>query len=209
MSKWIRRGVFPGVALLAVSAAGCGDFVRQGTSPSLVTVAALEASSGAEPGTFGHTLQSDVVTNVKKTIAGNEVLVPTIFSDPGRVTVSVTMKNTSPSATAPTTANSVTFNRYRVTYKRADGRNVPGVDVPASFDSAVTFTAIPGQVITAGFDLVRHVAKLEAPLVSLVQNDELLTMIAEVTFYGQDHAGHDVTASGNIGITFGNFGDPD
>lgn len=209
MSKWIRRGALPGVALLALSAAGCGDFVRQGTSPSLVSVATLEGSSGAQPGAFGHTLQSDVVTNVKKTINGNEVLVPTIFSDPGRVTVSVTMKNTSTSATAPSAANAVTFSRYRVTYKRADGRNMAGVDVPASFDSAVTFTASPGQTAQASFDLVRHVAKLETPLISLVQNDELITVIAEVTFYGQDHAGHDVTAAGNIGITFGNFGDPE
>jgi hypothetical protein len=209
MSKWIRRGALPAVGLFALSAAGCGDFVRQGTSPGLATVAALEAASGAAPSTFSHTLQSDVVTNVKKQVNGVEVLVPTIFSDPGRVTVSVAMKNTSSTATAPTAANVVTFSRYRVTYKRADGRNTAGVDVPAGFDSAATFSVSPGQSAQAAFDLVRHVAKLEAPLVSLVQNDELLTMIAEVTFYGQDHAGHDVTASGNIGITFGNFGDPD
>jgi hypothetical protein len=207
MSKWIRRGVLPAVGLLTLSAAGCGDFVRQGTSPSLASVATLEAASGAEPSKFGHTLSSDVVTNVKKTINGAQVLVPTIFSDLGRVTVSVAMKD--PAITSPTAANAVTFNRYRVTYRRADGRNIPGVDVPASFDSAVTFTATPGATVLASFDLVRHVAKLEAPLVSLVADDELITTIAEVTFYGQDHAGHEVTASGNIAVTFGNFGDPD
>ena len=207
MSKWIRRGVLPAVGLLALSAAGCGDFVRQGTSPSLATVAMLEGSSGATPGTWAHTVFSDVVTNVKKTINGAEVRVPTIFSDPGRVTVSVSMKD--PSITAPTAANAITFTRYRVNYRRADGRNVPGVDVPASFDSAVTFTATPGLNTTASFDLVRHVAKLEAPLISLVNDDDLITAIAEVTFYGQDHAGHEVTVSGNIAVTFGNFGDPD
>jgi hypothetical protein len=207
MSKWIRRGVLPAVGLLALSAAGCGDFVRQGTSPSLATVAMLEGSSGAEPGKWGNTMFSDVVTNVKKKIGGADVLVPTIFADPGRVTVSVSMKDTS--ITAPTAANSITFSRYRVTYRRADGRNVPGVDVPASFDSAVTFTATPGASVQASFDLVRHVAKIEAPLVSLVTNADMITAIAEVTFYGQDHAGHDVAVSGNIGVTFGNFGDPD
>jgi hypothetical protein len=207
MSKWIRRGVLPAVGLLALSAAGCGDFVRQGTSPSLATVAMLEGSSGAEPGKWGNTMFSDVVTNVKKKIGGADVLVPTIFADPGRVTVSVSMKDTS--ITAPTAANSITFSRYRVTYRRADGRNVPGVDVPASFDSAVTFTATPGASVQASFDLVRHVAKIEAPLVSLVTNADMITAIAEVTFYGQDHAGHDVAVSGTIGVTFGNFGDPD
>jgi hypothetical protein len=207
MPKWIRRGVLPAVGLLALSAAGCGDFVRQGTSPSLATVAMLEGSSGATPGTWTHTLSSDVVTNVKKTINGVQLRVPTIFSDAGRVTVSVSMKDQS--ITSPTAANAITFNRYRVTYRRADGRNVAGVDVPAAFDSAVTFTATPGATAQASFDLVRHVAKMEAPLVSLVTDDELITTIAEVTFYGQDHAGHDVTVSGNIAVTFGNFGDPD
>jgi hypothetical protein len=207
MSKWIRRGALPAVALFALNAAGCGDFVRQGTSPSLVTVATLEGASGVTPTQFGNTVSSDVVTYVKKTVNGAEVLVPTIFGDPGRVTVSAAMKN--PGTTQPSSANSVTFTRYRVTYARADGRNTPSVDVPASFDSAVTFTVLPGSTGQATFDLVRNVAKSEAPLVGLVANQELLTIIATVTFYGQDHAGHDVAASGNIGVTFGNFGDPD
>jgi len=207
MSKWIRRGALPAVGLLALSAAGCGDLVRQGTGPTLPSVTVLEGSSGATPGEWSHTLTSDVVTYVKRTINGAEVTVPTIFGDAGRVTVSVTMKD--PATTAPTSANTVTFTRYRVTYARSDGRNTPSVDVPASFDSAVTFTASPGITATATFDLVRNVAKSEAPLVGLAANQDLLTVIATVTFYGQDNAGHDVAASGNIGITFGNFGDPD
>jgi len=207
MSKWIRRGVLPAVGLLALSAAGCGDFVRQGTGPGLVTLAALEGASGVAPAEFSHTLASDVVTYVKKTINGAEVRVPTIFGDPGRATVTLAMKD--PANTAPSSLNSVTFTRYRVTYARADGRNTPSVDVPASFDSAVTFTVAPGDTAQATFELVRNIAKSEAPLVGLVANQDMLTIIATVTFYGQDHAGHDVSASGNIGVTFGNFGDPD
>ena len=207
MSKWIRRGALPAVGLLALAAAGCGDFIRQGSGPSLVTVATLEAASGAVPGEWSNTLSSDVLTYVKRTIDSVEVRVPTIFGDSGRVTVSVSMKD--PAITEPSSANSVTFTRYRVTYARSDGRNTPTVDVPASFDSAVTFTVVAGATAQATFDLVRNVAKSEAPLVGLVANQSLVTVIATVTFYGQDHAGHDVSASGNIGITFGNFGDPD
>jgi hypothetical protein len=206
MSKWIRRGTLPTVCLLALAAAGCGDLVRQGHGPNLAMVTMLEASSGADPGKFGGTLSSDVVTYVERTVSGNTVLIPTIFSDPGRATVSVEMKDP---ATSPTTVNTVTFSRYRVTYQRADGRNTPGVDVPAPFDSAVTFSASPGNPGSAGFDLVRNAAKMEAPLIGLVSNQDLITVIATVTFYGQDHAGNDVAATGNIGITFGNFGDPE
>lgn len=207
MSKWIRLGTLSAVGLLALAAAGCSDFLRQGTSPGLATVAVLEGASGATPGVYGNTMRSDVVTYVKKKINGVDTYVPTVFNDVGRATLSVDMKD--PSITTPTAASSVTFTRYRVTYARADGRNAPTVDVPASFDSAVTFTVTPGALSTVGFDLVRNVAKEEAPLVSLVANDDLITVIATVTFYGQDHAGHDVSAAGNIGITFGNFADPE
>ena len=206
MSKWIRRGVLPAVCLLALAAAGCGDLVRQGHGPSLATVTMLEGSSGASPGEWAGTLLSDVVTYVERDVNGATVRVPTIFNDSGRATVTVEMKDP---GTSPTTINSVTFTRYRVTYRRADGRNTPAVDVPAGFDSAVTFTAAPGSPGQAAFDIVRHVAKEESPLVGLVSNPDLITAIATVTFYGQDHAGNEVAASGNIGITFGNFGDPD
>lgn len=206
MSKWIRRGALPAVCLLALAAAGCGDLVRQGHGPSLAVVTMMEGSSGATPGDWGGTLSSDVVTYVERDVNGATVRVPTVFNDLGRATVSVEMKDP---ATSPTTINTVTFTRYRVTYRRADGRNTPAVDVPAGFDSAVTFSAAPGSPGSAAFDIVRNVAKQEAPLVGLVSNPDLITAIATVTFYGQDHAGNEVAASGNIGITFGNFGDPD
>ena len=62
--------------------------------------------------------------------------------------------------------NAITVNRYRVVYRRSDGRNTPGVDVPYAFDGArrpsrsarATTSPIP-------FVLVRVQAKLEAPLV--------------------------------------------
>ena len=126
-------------------------------------------------------------------------LFPVMLKDPGTVDAPA----------APTPVNDVTFTRYRVVYTRTDGRNTPGVDVPYPFDSAATFTASPGTLATAGFDLVRVVAKEEPPLRALINNPQFIATIAEVTFYGKDRAGHDVTASGSIGITFGNFGDPE
>ena len=50
------------------------------------------------------------------------------------------IQGTPATAAAPTPLNQVTFTRYRVVYRRTDGRNAPGVDVPFPFDSAVTFT---------------------------------------------------------------------
>ena len=110
--------------------------------------------------------------------------------------------------TAPSAINQITISRYRVTYRRTDGRNTPGVDVPFPFDGAVTFTIPASGVATAGFELVRHTAKQEAPLRGLASGGSIISTIADVTFYGRDQAGNDVAVNGTITIDFGNFGDP-
>ena len=104
----------------------------------------------------------------------------------------------------------MTFTRYRVSYIRADGRNTPGVDVPYGVRLRGHFHGGARRTpSTAGFDLVRNIGEVRGAARRLAANQDLITVIAQVTFYGKDHAGHDVSASGNIGITFGNFGDPD
>ena len=39
---------------------------------------------------------------------------------------------------ACTAINAVTLTRYHVDYRRTDGRNTPGVDVPYSFDGGLS-----------------------------------------------------------------------
>jgi hypothetical protein len=130
---------------------------------------------------------------------------PTIFSDSGQVTIRAIMKNP---VVGPSPVNAVTIRRYRVTYRRADGRNTPGVDVPFPFDSAVTFTIPAGGSATQGFELVRHVAKLEAPLAALAISPVVISTVCDVTFFGSDQAGNDVSITGSFGVQFGNFADP-
>jgi len=48
----------------------------------------------------------------------------------------------------------------------------------------------------------------EAPLRALATNPDIISTIADVTFYGHDQAGNDVSATGSITVDFGNFGDP-
>jgi hypothetical protein len=107
----------------------------------------------------------------------------------------------------PTSNNFITVNRYRVVYTRADGRNTPGVDVPYPFDGAITVTV--SGTATAGFTLVRHQAKVEAPLGALATNFVIVSTIADVTFYGQDQTGRAVSVTGRISVNFANFADPE
>lgn len=198
------------VAVLALASAGCGEFVRQSRSPSQVVVDSLVAASGAQPGQFGGTLNSDVITNVTRTVGGAPQLVPTVFNDVGRVTVSLMLRDPGQPGlpSSPSAINQVTFSRYRVVYRRSDGRNTPGVDVPFAFDGAVTFTVAGTGTASAGFEIVRHAAKGETPLVALASSSAIISTIAEVTFYGIDQAGNAVETSASIMISFGNFGDP-
>jgi hypothetical protein len=81
--------------------------------------------------------------------------------------------------------------------------------VPYGFDSAMTLTVPSAGIASGVFEIVRHVAKAEAPLKALSTSNVIISTIAEVTFYGRDLAGNDVVAAGSIGISFGNFADPE
>jgi hypothetical protein len=207
MLKSWRTIVVIGVATLA---AGCGDMATDSRSPVQLTLLSLRAASGVTPEEFGSTLHSDVITFVEQTVGGETESVPTIFGDNGAAEFAIVLKDPGSDPTnpaAPSPLNSVTITRYRVVYRRTDGRNTPGVDVPFPFDSAVTVTVtLDGG--SAGFQLVRTAAKQEAPLRRLANNPDFISTIADVTFYGRDQAGNDVSVTGSIGIDFGDFGDP-
>lgn len=207
MRSKLTLGMAAGLAL-SVLASGCGEYVDGGRSPSRVIIGVLEGISGADQ-KKGNTLNSDAITLVNATVNNVQTKVATIFSDSGHATMSLVLRDPGvPGSTnAPSSLNQVTFTRYRVTYRRADGRNTPGVEVPFPFDSAATFT-VSGQGGDVNFELVRHTAKEEPPLLALRSDPTIISTIADVSFFGRDVAGNDVTVTGSIGIFFGNFGDP-
>lgn len=192
-------------ALLAVlvflTSVNCGELQTLGDSASYLIIQGLDTAIGADSEDFllGGDLQSDVVV-----VRGGA---PTVLADFGRARFLLGMKDPgSPGLpTISTTNNAITVNRYRIRYVRADGRNTPGVDVPHPFDGAASVTVqAPISVI---FTLVRVQAKLEPPLAALANNLNAISTIAEVTFYGHDQTGREITATANIGVHFANFAD--
>lgn len=190
-----------GMLLVALAAVSCGSAVRDGSGTSFLIVNSLELASGAAPGSFGNTLRSDVITIVDD--------VPTVFNDLARVTLSLGLKDpgSATSPIAPSQNQFITVDRYRVRYTRTDGRNTPGVDVPHGFDGAFT-TTVRGGSTAAAFTVVRHIAKEEAPLRALRGNGVIISTLADITFFGRDQTGREVTATARASIDFGNFGDP-
>jgi hypothetical protein len=192
--------VLPVLGAVALGASCASDTVRQGEGGSFLIIEALEGASGADDNPeFSTVMASDVRTN------GG------IVEDPARVRMRLALKDigTTTSPTQPTTNNFVTVSRYRVVFRRADGRNQPGVDVPYAFDGGATFT-VGSSPITAGFTIVRVQAKLEAPLAALAGHGGALAIstLADVTFFGRDQVGNEVTVSGTISVNFADWADP-
>lgn len=195
-----------GALALAVSTLGCAAYGRPGEASSYLIVDSLTAASGAEPDRFGGALGSDVLTLVNRSVGGVQVRVPTVFEDIGRVRLRIAMKDPTTTSFA---VNAITVTRYRVVFRRSDGRNTPGVDVPFGFDGAMTVTPAPDGTI-ASFTLVRIQAKHEAPLLALVGNGGAMAIstLADITFYGTDQAGRDVVTTASISVNFADWGDP-
>ena len=199
-------------AALVGTATSCGDVVRTGRSSVMLVINSLAATPGGGrgAGVFSSMLLSDVVVNLTAPPPCSAATpCPTIFNDSAQVTLSLALKDIGSTAAplTPTTNNAVTVNRIHIEYIRADGRNTPGVDVPYPFDGAATGTVPASGQLIVGFEIVRHVAKEESPLVQLQNSASIITTIARVTIYGRDAVGNDISATGQMQIDFGNFGD--
>jgi len=182
----------------ALLSSACGEYVRQGRAPAQIVVDSLLGVGGHEIDAEARTpLISDVRFGGGVFNDLGVVTLRTVLRDPGIPGVGAT----------PSALNAVTVSRYHVEYVRADGRNTPGVDVPHPFDSEVTFTIPVEGTVEFAFDIVRHSAKMEAPLQALMSNGLVINAIARVTFYGHDQAGNAVSGTGSIQVTFANFAD--
>jgi hypothetical protein len=133
------------------------------------------------------------------------------FVCPDRVEVAVAVRNKNPNAPAPNVPSAVILKTYEVRYFRTDGRGTEGVDVPYRITGNLTLAV---DVATSGttavsIEVVRYQAKVEPPLSTIYQVGTVLTMMAEVTLYGETVSGDRVTASGRLQIDFANFLDTD
>jgi hypothetical protein len=174
---------FIGVALLVGATVSCGDVSRQGQAPVYLVVNSLLAGAGGK----NSFLESNVVS------ASNDL---------ANVEFSVAMKNVLLAEPTTTTNNDVNIRRYHVSYRRADGRNSPGVDVPYGFDGAATVRIPAGATGTLIFEIVRQVAKAESPLAQLKGSIVVIATIADVTFYGTDQVGNDISVTASMQINF-------
>lgn len=105
----------------------------------------------------------------------------------------------------------VIVDQIDVEFMRTDGRNVEGVDVPYRFTQPMTMLVPVDAKVDIPFVLIRHVAKLEAPLLPLREvpsREFILQLVAKVTLHGKDLGGHRVApVSGYASVHCANFAD--
>ena len=85
------------------------------------------------------------------------------------------------------------------------------MDVPFGWDGATSVTIPTGGTADVAFEIVRHSSKSEPPLRNLVNNGgvQFIYTIAEITFFGRDQNGNEVTVTGHVDVAFSDFGDPE
>ena len=181
------------------TAAACAANPTSSRSTVELVVERIEAPSAGATGEAHRTfVESDVVTD------------GAVVQDTVQVTLRLVARDSSAgvSPAAPTRAVFATIDRYRVRYVRSDGRNAPGIDVPHPWDGALSLAvSLDGE--TGDFVLVRASAKLDPPLVRLRDGggDVVINALAHITFYGRDHAGVRIEATGGITVGFADWSD--
>ena len=178
----------------------CNPLENETESASLLV---LQDLTGTDiDGSTVNYLQSDV-QNIDSSTGQ-----PYITADSANATLKASLLDPAPAAES-SQYNSVTINRYVVSYSRSDGHNTPGVDIPYSHEGSLSVQMDIGSTASIAFIVVREVAKLEPPLINLVQGGEeiVLQVTAKVDFYGQDMVNNKVKATGYLNIFFANYTD--
>ena len=193
------------VAALVLGTIGCANTNNRDEDTrgaSLLILDKLTASAGTVDGNAG--TESDVLFSDVLTCNEQDPPVCVIAPDTGFGSFRNELLNP---AGEGSFYQDINLYRYRVTYTRSDGRNTEGIDVPYHFDSVMSGTVPVGNAKHA-FLIVRHVAKVERPLVDLlgIGDEDVISTNTRVDFWGRDIAGNEHHVYGWIDIEFGDYG---
>jgi len=196
LKRTIGAAVLLAASFLLIS---CNPVENESQSASLLIVESLTGMDIL--GTEGFFLQSDVLIVDPATGATS------VRSDSAKATFRATTLDPAP-LLGTSQYNDIQITRYVVTYIRADGRNIEGVDVPYSFEGSLSAIIRTGISTSVSFVIVREVAKQEPPLFNLraALPGDILNVTAKVDFYGHDLANKTVKATGMLPIFFANYG---
>jgi hypothetical protein len=189
-----------GLIIAVLFLASCNAMENDSTSGSMMQIVSLTGND-LEGKAGSTTVFSDVVTN------------SSIFNDNGVAAIQTLPLDPLLDPTMITPYMNVLVDQIDVVFKRTDGRNVEGVDVPYRFTQPMSMLVPINENLEIPFVLIRHVAKLEAPLLALrevTSQGIVLQLVAQVTIHGKDMGGHRLApVTGYISVWCSNFADAD
>jgi hypothetical protein len=183
----MRIGGTATAVALAVMLSACGqpDYVTDSSASVLLLV--VEINEGA-------VLDSDVRLGADSNLVC-----------PDNVDVTLSVRNKNPTL-AGGSQGDVLLTQYEVLYRRTDGAEVEGVNVPHTIRGVIASSVEVDNTVTVPLEVVRRQAKLEPPL-SAMTGFDIMTVIAEITMSGETVSGESVSATGRLQIDFANYGD--
>lgn len=168
------------------------------SSSSILLV--TEVIGHTETGDTADFLQSDVYEGVPG--AG------TIVADIVSATLEAKLKEPESIGAGPSYRNRIFVHTYEVRYTYVDSLNMATTSVPATFQGRLSVGIDIGSSASIEFVIVRELAKAESPLSDIIVDpSRLLQVVAQITFYGEDIAGHPVQATGYLTIYFAEYTD--
>jgi len=193
--KWTIMTIFLTVILLNFPACNKLENLTGSASKLIVIIITGTDVQGNEGVT---TIFSDV-----QTTSGS------IFNDTAAATLTAMLLD--PEQTVGSFYQDIIVDQIDVEYTRSDIANAEvGVDVPFGFSQRVYARVGIDETVDLPFVLVQHVAKLESPLVELINlpQEKTLKMEAKCTFYGKDVAGNRIApVAATVSVWFANFAD--
>ncbi len=195
MRTRIRNIVFSLLLISILALNGCIAGENETTSSSRLIITSI----------LGLNLEDEESTTVFVDVIDSEA---GVINDPG--IAKLTARLIDPTAVEPTYYQNIMVDQIDIVYTRSDGQNVEGVDVPYSFSQQVSALVEINGSTDVPFVLVNHDAKLEPPLIGLVNfgQNKILKLEAKCTIYGKDLAGNRVQpVVGYITLWCADFGD--
>jgi len=158
----------------------------------------VEVAGHTDRGDSADFLQSDVFDNPPGTFV-SDIVSATLeakFKAPENLGIGTSYKNR------------IFIHTYEVRYTYIDSNlsPLPSPSTPATFQGRLSVGIDIDSSASIEFVIVREQAKTESPLWDVVGLD-VLQVVAQVTFYGDDIAGHPVQATGYLTIYFADYAD--
>ena len=154
----------------------------------------------------GYTATGDSADFLQSDVYEGQWPAGTIVADIITATLEARLKEPETIGLGPSYKNRIVLHSYDVRYSYVD--STAGVSgTPADFRGEMSEALDIDSLVDVSFVIIREQAKAEIPLSNIINTNELLEVVATVTFYGDDIAGNPVQATAYLTIYIADYAD--